>query len=106
MLVTSDYLNDKGYQVIRAGNGLEAVEQALENKPDLILMDIQIPGINGFEVIKRIRAAPGFDSVPIIALTALAMPGDRERCLEAGANEYLTKPVGLKALTQMIESLL
>jgi CheY-like chemotaxis protein len=106
MLVTSDYLNDKGYQIIAAANGLEAVERALENQPDLILMDIQMPGISGLEAIQRLRAAPGFDSVPIIALTALAMPGDKERCLEAGANEYLAKPVSLKALTQMIESLL
>ncbi|MEK6753681.1 MAG: ATP-binding protein [Chloroflexota bacterium] len=106
MLVTSDYLNDKGYQIIEARNGFEAVEQALGQKPDLILMDIQMPGMSGLEAIKRIRAAPGFDSVPIIALTALAMPGDRELCLEAGANEYLTKPASLKALIQMIENLL
>jgi PAS domain S-box-containing protein len=106
MLVTSDYLNDKGYQVIGARDGLEAIEYALKQKPDLILMDIQMPGMSGLEAIQRIRAAPGFDSVPIIALTALAMPGDRERCLAAGANEYLSKPVSLKGLEQLIESLL
>jgi CheY-like chemotaxis protein len=106
MMVTSDYLNDKGYQVIEARNGIEAIEHAHEQKPDLILMDIQMPGMSGLEAIKRLRAAPGFDSVPIIALTALAMPGDRERCLEAGANDYLTKPVSLKNLAEIMENLL
>ena len=106
MLVTSDYLNDKGFQVIEARDGSEAIEYALKQKPDLILMDIQMPGISGLEAIKRLRATPGFDSVPIIALTALAMSGDRERCIQAGANEYMAKPASLKKLAEMIEQLL
>ncbi len=80
------------FQVIEVRDGLEAIEQACEQRPDSILMDIQMPGINGLEVIKRLRAMPEFVSVPIIALTALAMPGDLERCLEAGVTEYLTNP--------------
>ena len=65
-------------------------------------MDIQMPGMDGLEAIRRIRADTGLRDVPIIALTALAMPGDRERCLEAGANGYLSKPVSLKTLVEAI----
>ena len=92
--------------MITAIDGTEAIEQARTARPKLILMDIQIPGLDGLEAIRRIRAMPGFDSVPIIALTALTMPGDRERCLEAGANEYLAKPASLKQLVEMMKTLI
>jgi CheY-like chemotaxis protein len=68
-------------------------------------MDIQMPVLDGLEAIRRLRRNPRFAATPIISLTALAMPGDRERCLEAGANEYMTKPVRLKLLQQTIEDL-
>lgn len=100
----NEYLHAKGYQVVVAANGLEAIEQALQFKPALILMDIQMPQMDGLEATRRLRAMPEFAQTPITALTALAMPGDRERCLEAGASDYLTKPVSLKALTKMIET--
>jgi len=102
----SDFLAYKGYRVILARNGTEAIEHSREVNPDLILMDIQMPGVDGLEAIRRLRADPDMHKIPIIALTALAMPGDRERCLEAGANDYLTKPVSLKHLAQTIETLL
>ena len=106
MMVMSDFLGENGYTIIKAWDGFEALKQAREQKPDLILMDIQMPRLNGLETIKGLRAHPELASIPIIALTALAMPGDRERCLEAGANEYMTKPVGLKNLLEMLERLI
>jgi CheY-like chemotaxis protein len=106
VMMVQDYLESYSYQVIVAHDGGEALQKAQEFFPDLILMDVQMPHIDGFEATRRLRANPRFASVPIIALTAFAMPGDRERCLEAGMNEYLSKPISLKALVQMIEQLL
>ena len=101
-----EYLQDRGYYVVVARNGYEALEQAKEVDPAVILMDIQMPHMDGLEATRRLRANPRFATTPIIALTALAMEGDRERCLAAGANEYLTKPVALKGLVATIERLL
>jgi CheY-like chemotaxis protein len=103
MLMMQDYLTGHGYRVVVARSGSEALAALNEVQPDLILMDIQMPELNGLETIRRIRADTTLATVPIIALTALAMPGDRERCLEAGAYEYLSKPVQLKMLTQIIQ---
>jgi CheY-like chemotaxis protein len=102
----STYLTTKGYQVIGARNGAEAVDRARDSAPALILMDIQMPGMDGLEATRRIRADPTCAQIPIIALTALAMPGDRERCIAAGANVYLSKPVSLKGLAAAIDDLL
>ena len=99
----ADYLIEHGYRIVTARNGIEALKQAKEVKPDIILMDIQMPELNGLEATRRIRADAKLSTTPIIALTALAMAGDRERCLDAGANEYLSKPVSLKELTNAIE---
>ncbi len=105
-MLLADYLLTRGFRVTTVQNGIEAVEQTRVEKPDLILMDIQMPEMDGLEAIRRIRTdtTPGVATTPIIALTALAMSGDRERCLQAGANEYLSKPVKLKKLLQAIQA--
>lgn len=100
------YLELHGYQVILARDGAEAVERTLAQHPDLILMDIQMPGMDGLEATRRIRAEPSQADTPIIALTALAMQGDQARCLEAGANQYLSKPIELKSLLAAIKQVL
>lgn len=102
----SSYLNAKGYQVLIARNGEEAIAVAQAEQPDVILIDIQMPGIDGLEAIEHIRRDPTLIKVPIIALTALAMEGDREQCLAAGANEYMSKPVKLRQLVTTIQDLL
>lgn len=100
------FLDYGGYRVVVARNGKEAVERAFDAKPDLILMDIQMPKMDGLEAIRMIRLNQDVKSVPIIALTALAMPGDRDRCLSAGANEYLSKPIGFDNLLNTMERFL
>jgi len=100
------YLAAKGYRLILAQNGKEAVERTKKEHPNLILMDIQMPEMGGLEATRHIRADETTRDIPIIALTALAMPGDREKCLAAGADEYLSKPVSLKNLSEAIEVLL
>jgi CheY-like chemotaxis protein len=99
-----DYLMAHSYRVIIARNGEEAIAQTNQCHPDLILMDIQMPDMDGLEATSRIRAQDEFTDIPIIALTALAMPGDRERCIQAGATEYLSKPVSMKQLVHVIQS--
>ncbi|MGI0489039.1 PAS domain S-box protein [Pantanalinema rosaneae CENA516] len=102
----SGYLETRGYRLIVANHGQEAIDLTQAHHPDLILMDIQMPGMDGIEAMQRIRQHPEFTDLPIIALTALAMSGDRERCLAAGAAAYLAKPVSLKHLTTIIQQLL
>lgn len=100
-----EYLESKGYRVITANNGREAVEQAQCYLPKIILMDVQMPEMDGLEAIRLIRANPITASVHIIALTALAMIGDRDRCLAAGADAYITKPMQLKQLLGVIQGI-
>jgi CheY-like chemotaxis protein len=104
VLLISEYLESLGYNIVIAHDGLEAIEKAETCNPDMILMDIQMPAMNGLEAIARLRGDRRFSSTPIVALTALAMPGDRERCLLAGASEYMSKPVSLKKLKEIIEN--
>jgi CheY-like chemotaxis protein len=100
------YLESRGYRLLVAETGLQAIDLAQAHAPDIILMDIQMPGMDGLEATRRIREKPELAQTPIIALTALAMPGDREKCLAAGANQYLTKPIRLKELVTTIQSFL
>lgn len=102
----SNYLIAKGCRVMVVRNGREAIERVKEDTPDIILMDIQMPNMDGLTAIRHIREELHQITIPIVALTALAMPEDRQKCLEAGANAYMSKPVSLKALMETIESLL
>lgn len=89
-----DYiLSRHGYAVIKAGSGEEGVALAATQSPDLVLMDIQLPGIDGLEATRRIRRAEKGGPVPIVALTSFAMAGDREQALAAGCTGYLEKPI-------------
>ena len=100
------YLTHSGFDIIIAKNGIEVIALAQDRHPDLILMDIQMPGMDGLTAIATIRQTPEIERTPIIALTALAMPGDREKCLAIGANEYLSKPAKLKQVRETIYKLI
>ena len=99
----SDYLRYRGYEILLAHNGAEGVKLAIEERPDLILMDVMMPVMNGLEAAQKIRADETLQKIPIIAMTALAMAGDSEKCLAAGMNDYLSKPVQMQDLADMIE---
>jgi len=103
VLMLRDYLELSGYKVVIATDGLEGVSTAIALRPDLILMDVQMPSVNGLEATRQIRKEASLKATPIIALTALAMPSDRERCLEAGMNDYFSKPINLKELAKAIQ---
>jgi PAS domain S-box-containing protein len=105
-MMVKDYLELTGYKVVTAQDGVDAIVQAKLVRPDLILMDVQMPRMDGLEATRKLRSEPDFRYTPIIALTALAMPSDRERCLEAGMDEYISKPVNLKALIKIIQGCL
>jgi two-component system, cell cycle response regulator DivK len=95
MKLFSELLRASGYRTLEATTGERAVELALEHQPDLVLMDIQLPDIDGIEALGRLRADERFVSAPVLALTAQAMEGDRERFLAAGFDGYLSKPVDI-----------
>ena len=97
-----DYLTASGCRVVVAHDGAQAIARARAEQPAIILMDVQMPVMDGLEAMRRLRAEERFAKTPIIALTALAMAGDRERCLAAGADDYLTKPVSLRQLLATI----
>lgn len=99
-------LQRKGFEVAMAVDGRQGVEMARAGGYDLILMDMSLPEIDGWEATRQLRAAPETQVVPIIGLTAHAMAGDREKALEAGCNDYDTKPVELPRLLAKIEALL
>ena len=97
-------LKKKGFEVEIAVDGQEGVDKAKSISPDLILMDLSLPVLDGWGATKAIKANPDTSSIPIIALTAHAMAGDREKAIEAGADEYDTKPIDLKRLITKINS--
>jgi CheY-like chemotaxis protein len=101
-----DYLEAHGYRVMVVCNGQQAVQAIIDHMPDLVLMDAQMPEMDGFSATARIRAMPQFADLPIIILTALSMDSDRQKAMSAGATAYIAKPFSLRSLVQKIDKLL
>ena len=96
----------RGHQILTAADGIQAVIMAHSEKPDAILMDMSLPLLDGWEATRQIKAAPDTRAIPIVALTAHVMPGDRDRCLEAGCDAYEEKPVDFPRLLAKLQFLL
>ena len=99
-------LERKGFEVVIAVDGQAGVDMASSSSPDIILMDLSLPVIDGWEATRKIKADPATRSIPVIALTAHAMAGDEQKALQAGCNDYDTRPIDLKRLLNKIEKLL
>lgn len=99
-------LERAGYRVLEAEDGEQALVQARSGQPELVLLDLQMPGLDGFGVLAELRGDPRFRDLPIVALTASAMRGDREKILEAGFTEYLAKPASPETLRETVARLL
>jgi two-component system cell cycle response regulator DivK len=103
MKLVRDVLRATGYTTLGATTGEDAVELAQSHEPALVLMDVQLPGIDGLEALKRLRQDELTASIPVLAVTAQAMSGDRERFLEAGFDGYLSKPIDVAELIQVVQ---
>jgi len=99
-------LGNRNYSLLEAVDGEEALTVAMKGRPDIIIMDIQLPKMDGLEVTRRLRRMPEFSRVPIIALTASAMEGDREKIIAAGCNEYVSKPVNTRRFPELVMKML
>ncbi len=99
-------LGAKSYTLLKATDGEQALDMAVRERPDLIIMDIQLPKMSGLDVTRKLRRMPEFSSMPIIALTAYAMKGDKEKFIEAGCDAYLSKPINTRELPEMIARML
>jgi two-component system cell cycle response regulator DivK len=106
MKLFADVLESHGYATLRTGEGLEALELARAWRPDLILMDIQLPAISGLEVTRWIKEEPELRVIPIVAVTAFAMRGDEDRIRDAGCEAYIAKPISIRSFLDTIESFL
>jgi CheY-like chemotaxis protein len=104
--VVRNRLGRLGFTILVAADGEQGVAMATSEKPDLILMDLRLPVLDGWEATRRLKAAPETKNIPVIALSAHAMAGDREKALEAGCEDYDTKPIDLNRLRAKIEALL
>ena len=103
MKLLSDFLSAHGFKILKTSEGLEAINLARDEHPDLILMDIRLPGISGFEVTRLLKQDNQTKAIPIIAVTAFATPGDEKKALESGCAAYITKPVKVDELLRTIE---
>ena len=103
MKLFNDLLEAKGYEVIQTRNGLNALDLAKKHRPDLILMDIQLPEVSGLEVTKWIKEDETISSIPVIAVTAFAMKGDEERIRQGGCEAYISKPISVATFIKTIQ---
>jgi two-component system cell cycle response regulator DivK len=99
-------LKNRGYQTIEAVDGEDALEKAAGERPDLILMDRSLPKIDGYEVTRRLKRQEALQNIPIVALTAHAMKGDKEKALEAGCEGYISKPINIRTLPDLVKTYL
>jgi len=99
-------LRPHGYKLLEAIDGEEALGIAVRDKPDLIIMDMQLPKISGFEATKKLRQMPAFHHIPIVAVTAYAMKGDQEKAIEAGCDAYIAKPINTRELPKVVAEML
>ena len=106
MKLVRDVLTVSGYEVVAAPSGEEGVDLAQTCRPDLVLMDIQLPGIDGYEALRLLRLNPQLDGVPVVAVTAFAMREDRERASREGFDGYLGKPISVRALPSQVSEFL
>ena len=104
--IVRDLLTSAGYEMIEAVTGEEGIALAERERPDLILMDIQLPGLDGYEATRRIKANPALRAIPIIAVTSYALSGDDVKAREAGCNDYVTKPFSPRALLAKVREYL
>ena len=104
--IVRDLLASAGYEMIEAATGEEGVSQAEATTPDLILMDIDLPGMNGYEATRRVKSNPALRRIPIIAVTSYALSGDDAKAYEAGCDDYVTKPFSPRALLAKIREYL
>ena len=106
MKLARDVLQSKGYATLEAITGEEGVRLAIEKKPDLVLMDIQLPGISGIEALRQVRADPACARIPVVAFTASVTPTDRSQISAAGFDGFLSKPINLKEFLEIVKRLL
>ncbi len=106
MKLFTDLLDARGYETLQSRDGIEALKLAREHKPDLILMDIQLPEVSGLEVAKWIKEDDALKSIPIIAVTAFAMKGDEEKILKGGCVAYIAKPISIAQFVETIDHFL
>jgi two-component system cell cycle response regulator DivK len=106
MTLVSRIVEAEGHELLRAEDGNRALEVLSEEQPDIILLDINIPGIDGFEIARRIKADTEMAHIPVIATTANVLVGDREKCLAAGCDDYLPKPLDIRRLREMMRTYL
>jgi len=104
--ILRDFLTSAGYDIVEASDGIEGVAKARSARPDIILMDIQLPGLDGYEAIREIKADPNHKSTPIIAVSSFAMKGDEEKARASGCDSYVTKPYSPVKLLGLIRSFL